>query len=294
MRVIYLFFLFTLFWSYWKALVRLRHKQFPLTPILGWMVGIGYFMLAPLTVLVFNGGYTIPAFYDVNEQYSSVDLSTGRYVIPMLVIWLALLLSFLVVVLLTPKPEFPGFYGGIHVDDWKLKRILLLTLALSVIDYLAMIKIYGGLESFLVSHWYRRQEEMVSQLGDIFVLYARVSLANQILFTSSAAINFARQVQRRKLDWGFSVLIVFALLLQMVMSGNRIFIALFGLAFLTSCWVYNRKRLIATLLIASPALLLLFSAWAYLRHDLTTIAEDIPTYAQQDLGNRITTTLVDT
>ena len=58
MRVIYLFFLFTLFWSYWKALVRLRHKQFPLTPILGWMVGIGYFMLAPLTVLVFNGGYS--------------------------------------------------------------------------------------------------------------------------------------------------------------------------------------------------------------------------------------------
>jgi oligosaccharide repeat unit polymerase len=102
-----------------------------------------------------------------------------------------------------------------------------------------------------------------------------------------------QQLKSRKAKWWFSAFIVFALLLQMVMSGNRIFIALYGLAFLTSCWVYGRKKPIAALLILSPAIVLVFSAWSYFRHDLTTISEDIPTYLEGDLGNRPMTALMD-
>jgi hypothetical protein len=100
-------------------------------------------------------------------------------------------------------------------------------------------------------------------------------------------------LKRQKVEWRFSAFIAFALLLQMAMSGNRIFIALYGLSFLTSCWTYRRNKMIAALLIISPAIILLFSAWAYFRHDLSTIAEDIPTYVEADLGNRAMTTLMD-
>ena len=294
MRVIYLAFLFTLFWRFGKALARLRGGRFPLSPILGWMVGLGYFILAPVTLLVLNGGYTIPAFYNSNSSYASVDLSSGTYFLPMLVVWLSLLSSFQAVIALSPDRLNNGPTVELSVNNRMLKRILLLTFGMDFVGYFVTIWASGGLEAFLVSHWYHRQEEMFGSLGDLYVLYLRLSLANSIVFTAAAAVYTAQHLKWQKVEWRFSVFIVFALLLQMVMSGNRIFVALYGLAFLTSCWTYRRKNIIAALLIISPAIILLFSAWAYFRHDLSTIAEDIPTYVEADLGNRAMTTLMDT
>jgi oligosaccharide repeat unit polymerase len=119
-------------------------------------------------------------------------------------------------------------------------------------------------------------------------------LANNIIFTASAALLCGMYLQGRIRNWRIMISIGLALLVQMIMSGNRIFVALFGLAFLTSCWVYGRKQLMLKLLILSPALLLVFSVWAYVRHDLSGLGEEIATHAQADVGNRITTTLMDT
>jgi hypothetical protein len=95
LKLLYILCLATLFYVYWLALSRLRDRRLPLSPILGWMVGLGYFTLAPLTILVLNGGYTIPEIIGANERYASVDLANTTYFLPMTVIWLALLLSFL-------------------------------------------------------------------------------------------------------------------------------------------------------------------------------------------------------
>jgi hypothetical protein len=294
LRILYILLLILLHWSYWKVLTRLRGERLALTPILGWMAGLGYFLVAPLTLLVLNGGYTIPSFYDSNSSYASVDLSNGRYLLPMLVVWLALLFSFQAVLLLTRKAKTDEATLEFPINERKLRSILLLTFGLSVLDHAATIWRLGGVDAFLVSRWYVRQEDLLTHFGDAFVLYSWLSQANQILFTATAALHTSLQIQRRKLDLRLSALIVFALLLQMVMSGNRIFIALYGLSFLISCWFYRRKKLIAALLVVSPAILLLFSAWSYFRHDLSTISEDIPTYVEGDLGNRAMTTLMDT
>ena len=48
------------------------------------------------------------------------------------------------------------------------------------------------------------------------------------------------------------------------------------------------------LLVISPVLLLVFSVWAYIRHDLSNLGEAIETHAQMDVENRVTTTLLDT
>ncbi len=256
------------------------------------MAGLGYFLLVPLTLLVLNGGYTIPSFYDANDLYASVDLSSGQYIIPMLVVWLALLFSFQAIVLLKPRPKACATKQKIFINEFKLRRILLLTFGLALLDYAVSIWMLGGLEAFIVSHWYNRQLEMVERFGDAYVLYTQLSLANQIIFTAAAALYTARQLQLRILNWRYSALIICAFLLQMVISGNRIFTALYGLSVLISCWTYSRKRLIARLLIVSPVILLIFSAWGYFRHNLSTVSEDIPTYLEGDLGNRTMTTLM--
>ncbi len=292
-KIVYVVFLATLFRSYWKALSSLRSEPISLSPILGWMAGLGYFVLAPLTLLVINGGYTIPAAYGANDRYSSVDLSSGKYFIPMVVVWLALWLTFEVVGAFAARRASTNSFN-FCVNPIKIKKILLASFILAMCDYGIQIWVSGGLAAFLVSHWYLRQTDMIERAGDAWVLYTRFSGANQIVFTAAAAVYASYQLWRRKLEWGISILIALALLIQMVMSGNRIYVALFGLAFLTSCWYFRRKKLITVLLLASPVIFLLFSAWTYLRGNLSTISDTLPTYIEADRGNRFVTTLFDT
>jgi hypothetical protein len=294
MRLLYFPLLAVLLWSYWRALKRARDQRTPFTPIMGWLVGLGYFVVAPLTILVLHGGYEIPDFYEANARYASVNLSDVRYLIPMLVIWLSLLLAFQSVALLRPQKESSWSAGDLPLDDRKLRRAIFITLGFSVLDSVFAVWRSGGLESFLLSHWYLRQEESVSRFGDLFVLYAQMSLANQIVFTAAVALFTARQLQLRKSEWRFFTLIGFALVLQMAMSGNRIFIALYGFSFLTACWSYQRKRLIGAVLVLSPLVLLFFGAWASFRHDLSSIVEDLPGYVERDIDSRVMTTLMDT
>src|SRR5438105_1425852 len=99
MRFVYFPFIAVLIWSYWRALKRARDERTPFTPLMGWLVGLGYFVLAPLAILVVHGGYQIPDVYEANERYASVDLSEARYIIPISVVWLALFLAFQAVAL---------------------------------------------------------------------------------------------------------------------------------------------------------------------------------------------------
>jgi hypothetical protein len=294
MRLVYYPLIVVLLWSYWRALKRARDPRTPFTPIMGWLVGLGYFVVAPLTILVLRGGYQIPDFYQANARYASVSLSDVRYLIPMLVIWLSLLLAFQSVLLLRPQKKSSWSAAELPLNDRRLRRAVFFTLTLSILDCLFTVWRAGGLESFLISHWYLRQEESVARFGDLFVLYAQLSLANQVVFTAVAALFTARQLQLRKSEWRILALIGFGLVLQMVISGNRIFIALYGLSFLTACWTYQRKRLVGAILLLSPLALLFFSAWASLRSDLSSIAEKLPGYVERDIQSRAMTTLMDT
>jgi hypothetical protein len=285
----------SLHWSYWKAISRLRWNRLALTPALGWMAGLGYFLLAPLTLLVLNGGFTEPAIYGSNERYSSVNLSDGTYLLPMLVIWLTVLFTFQVVIALTAK-----YRGGtddsysLRFNEKKLKQAILLTWGIALLDFGITIWLCGGVTAFLVTHWYLRQADFFTRFGDGYVLYAQLIQGNFVVFTAAAALHTGLMLERRKFSWRFAGLIAFALLLQMVISGNRIFVALYGLSVLVSCWIYGRRKVILVFLALSPLVLLFFSAWASLRADLGTLAERLPTYVDQDYGNRVITTAMDT
>src|SRR5580704_7799572 len=161
----------SLHWSYWKAISRLRWKRLALTPALGWMAGLGYFLLAPLTLLVLNGGFTQPAIYGSNDRYSSVNLSDSTYLLPMLVIWLAALFTFQAVIALTP--EYRGGRDDSHslrFNEKRLKRAILVTWAIALLDYGITLWLSGGLTAFLETHWYSRQTEFLTNFGVHYVL----------------------------------------------------------------------------------------------------------------------------
>jgi len=293
MRAIYFLLLALLLLSFWKVIITLRRRHTVLTPILGWIVGLGFFLLTPLTLIVLNGGYEYPFFYRMNETYAKVDLSNISYLIPFLVIWVSLMLSFAVVLLFAPRNSGKRGNNEIVLDESQLERVILITAVLTLLDCIIVVWLAGGLEGFLLSNWYLRGVDLGTRLGDRYTLYVWLSTANQTVFAAAAVLYTHSQVRTRNVNWRFSILILLLFIVHIVVNGERIFFALYLVSLITSLLLYGRKRLIAALLMIAPVLAFVFSAWAYLRNDLTKIGENYFVYLEQDLGNRALTNLMD-
>ncbi len=293
MRILYLALLVILLVTYWLALNKIKKNSAGLTPLLGWMVSTAFFVLGPFTILTLNGGFKFPAAYGMNGTWGEVDLSKPQFLGPYLVIWFSLMLMCAVVHLFCPA--FPPKKGDNHiVSRRRLERVILITMALSSLDWIVTIWLNGGLSDFLVSHWYLRQENLVERLGSMFILYTRSSLVNQILFTGAAALYTSLGLKDRNTKWTFTSLIAMFFLVEIVVSGNRIFFAAYLLAVLTSCWLFGRKRIVAALLAVSPLIVLVFSAWAWVRHDVSKIPDSLDTSViETDAENRAITRLMD-
>jgi hypothetical protein len=171
----------------------------------------------------------------------------------------------------------------------RLERVLAVSMALSVLDWAVLVWLVGGVAEFLVSHWYLRSQELSVRLGASFTLYTRLSLANQLLFTGAAALHSGEGLRRGKMRGKFTLLMAVFLLIEMGMSGNRIFVAFYLLAFVASSWIYGRKKLIAVVLIASPALVLAFSAWGFVRHDLSKIPDAVADRGEAEVSEEAIT-----
>jgi oligosaccharide repeat unit polymerase len=222
-----------------------------------------------------------------------VELSSAKYFIQFVVIWLSLMLSLMAVIFCMPRTYYRELCHEIDIDESKLRKIIFITSGLSLLDYCATIWLVGGVESFLLSNWYQRVVELTSRLGDGYVVYSWLSQANQTIFTAAAALYTHCVMKRRKPNWSFHAFIVLFFLLHIAIQGDRIFFALYLLSILTSSWLYGRKKPIAALLMIAPVFALVFSAWAYFRNNIAQIGENISVYADQDLGNRAVVYLMD-
>src|SRR5262245_51759868 len=102
-----------------------------LSPLLGWMVGLAYFVLAPLTLMTLNGGLELPDSYQVGQQWAAVDLGNPAFLLPYLVVWFLLMSTCLIVYVSLPAMIRPT------AKEWtcssrKLERPLLITMGVSL------------------------------------------------------------------------------------------------------------------------------------------------------------------
>jgi len=74
------------------------------------------------------------------------------------------------------------------VSRRRLEQVILITMALSLLGLDRNGLARRRIAEFIVSHWYKRQEDLVQHFGSAYILYMRTSLVNQILFTSAAAL----------------------------------------------------------------------------------------------------------
>jgi oligosaccharide repeat unit polymerase len=291
MRVVYTILLVILVAIYAKVLTRVLKSSVGLTPLLGWMIGLAYFVIGPLAIMTLNGGFELPPAYQVDNRWARVDLTNTTFLLPYLLIWASLLSSCLAVHI---------FFSSSGQDDKtiysvsrnKLKRALLICMAIAMAIWALQIWLVGGVAQFLVSHWYERGEDLFSRYGESYVLLAQITLANQLVYTGTAALYTSCGLKNRDTKPWFTTLIILFFLCSIVMTGNRIFFASYLLACFTSCWLLRRRKLIAMMLALAPVLVLVFSAWSAVRHDIASIPDSVGGYAEADYGNRTVTSLV--
>jgi oligosaccharide repeat unit polymerase len=288
----YLLLLSILLISYGRIFSKVIKNAAGLTPLLGWLVGLAFFVLAPLTVITLNGGYVLPSVADVGESWGAIDLTKAMFLLPYLVVWSCMMSVCLVIGMFHPVAR-EKTVAEHSFSPTQLERVILITMGLTVVNWAVLVWLAGGVDEFLISHWQRRVDELVDRYGDIFVLFDHLALANQIVFVSASALYTSIGLKNRDIKWSFTSLVILFFLLEMVLTGNRMYFAIYLLAFLTSCLLFGRKKILVSMLAVSPALALAFSAWAFVRGNLMMIPDSFTGYVDDDYSERRVTAVMD-
>src|SRR5216684_4278010 len=223
MRIVYLLLLSILLISYWRMFSKVIKNSSGLTPLLGWLSGLAYFLLAPLTIITLGGGYELPPAFEVGQEWHAVNLTNT---------------------------------------------------------------------SFLISHWQLRMDDLTTRLGDAFVLTDHLFWANQVIFTAASALYTGLGLKNGHTRWRFTSMIILFFLLEVVLTGNRIYFAIYLISFFISCLLSQRKKVLITMFAIAPILVLVFSAWSSLRHNLMEIPDSVTGYTEADFGDRTTSSLI--
>ena len=276
-----------------RKLTRSNHAA---TPLMGWMVGLSFFLILPLAILVLNGGYELPVHYGVFGRWGKVDLSDPVYLYPFLVIWTSLMLTAAAVYVFTPKANWSSRFSR----DWRLsmprlRMVILVCTGIALTDWTVSIILMGGIQNYFLLHWYTRYRDALEWGGHLFVLYQHIAIAIQIVLTGATALLTVATIQRQNRSYGLLLLAFVILILNMIMTGNRIYIAMFMLYIITVLIVNRRYRLILMLGLVAPVIFIFFSAWAHIRGGLGDLSATIANYVDSKASddNMVMSTLID-
>src|SRR6185437_10279283 len=201
-----------------------------------------------------------PALYNNQGSFAHIDLYEPALRGPLATLWLSLVLIFGVSLLFADNriPHRSGTAGG----DGRLCRMLYVTCALIASDFALNVWLTGGLASFLNSHWYLREAQELQRLGSFAVVLTHLEQAVQAAFTACAMRHAYWQIRSRTVRLGTNLLVAVFLTAQVVMTGNRIFMAVYLSGLTASLWYCHRRRAFALLLATAPLIAVAFSLWS--------------------------------
>lgn len=256
---------------YTITFLRLIRFSRTVTPLLGWLIGISYFILLPLLVLVVNNGYVLPAHYGAKGVWREVDLSNNEYLYPFMIIWSSLLFTAFAAYAITTRAAIRASALGWWISVRKLRRVIVVCALIMLVQWAVQISAAGGVTDFVFENWYTRYDEVLKRVGNLFVLYEYFALALAAVFTAAMAVLIEVILKEHTRHYRLLLFGAVIELLNMVVTGNRIFIALILLYGFIAVILHKRARLIWVGLFALPILAIAFNLWAQVRGDLRGI-----------------------
>jgi len=301
MTFIYSILMFALLILFVLAIQRQLKYYHTITPVMGWLAGLFYFIALPLTFIILNGGYEKPGYPDVYGLWGKLTTQPSEFLAPFITIWITLSLTNLCVIFFTKKKtanldETDQVHAEWIVSIPQLKRILLITIFISFVFFGINIVLGGGLSSYFSQHWYYRFNEYSEQFGIIFTLYLKVYSANQVILAAATGLLIVTALKKQwQNNYGLLALSLSTMILHMIMSGNRIYIALLLIYILLAMVSFlDAKKLIKFFLYFIP-IVPIFSIWSYIRSNIANLSSALRNYVTtiNQASSKIMTTLMD-
>lgn len=290
-----------LFLLFFIAVKRQLNTYQTITPVMGWLAGLFYFIAFPIFLIILNGGYEKPGYPQSYELWGKITTEANEFFIPFILIWVSLSLINLCVIAFTPQITLIHANGmtenrNTEISIAQLKKIILYSVGISFLFFLINIYLSGGPTAYFSSHWYYRFNETSEQYGKLFTLYLKFYYTNQLILAASTGLLTVSAIRKK---WNNNYFLLglsfFTMILHMIMSGNRIYIALFLIYLLVAMVSYlNLKKLIKWFLLFLP-IVPLFSVWSYLRSNIANLSVGLKNYvlAINQVSSKIITTLMD-
>lgn len=256
-------------------------------PSHAWLLGQFYFLYLPLSAISFAGQFAIEAF-ETSSLWGRVDMRNPDDFNAAMLVLVALTINLVVFALIyASQPRRQPVQ--IVSDSWQagIRRLLWLLGGALFCAWSAQIVASGGLAEFLAAHWYTRHDEFFERYGALFVLFVRVTDAMHLAFAAAAGVYIYGCLQTRRYGWVMLAFVACILLAGMILTGNRIFIAILGIFSIWCLALVGRRLLLLGVFLAAPVAAWIFSLWATVRGDLPNILENIQASWAEPFGKEV-------
>ena len=237
------------------------------------VVGCSYFLLVPLSLLIFFGDYESPGFpltFDINKSGVSSDIA--------LVFSLLTILNFVFFITSRRNGALTSQDLAERVAHKKCAwGIIKFSSTLIFFYYAAMVAIAGGIWEFFDTYWYERGAAIG---GPVQLLLALMISATEVLLVAGfVVVNLPFCSHSRvSLNSKENYLVGAALIFILIFSGNRIGIVWAAIGYVVICVRTRDYGFLRLFLPAMPFILFLSSGWTFLRGFITDPLQGFENY----------------
>jgi len=291
-QYIYIISLIPLYYFIYKLSIFFS-KNKTINPLFSVFIGIIFFIIFPLTIIVFNNGYIAPFYFGIEGNWGNIILNF-KTLYPFYIIYITLLFIFLF---------FIEFKNKILLFDYKLykclhslklkklkKLILILFLFYSLIVIYFIIK-SGGIYKYFLLAFYERQNIIIhNEL--LYLILNAIEGSIKILLVAISLLFINVLYSQRKRDILFILFIFIIQLIIVLTTGNRIyFVILFvfttALAFMYKNWKYFFNSILLI-----PIIFIFMMLWTFVRNNLLESINILDKYSNLfDVNSMITNLL---
>jgi len=267
LQLFYLVFTITLILTYVGVFLHMRNFLPKPSPIFGWFLGLFFFIILPMSIIIFYGGVSLQFGFS-HIKYGAVDLRDQTFFTPFLISWFSLVLSAVVVFFTLRRQDRIMQDKPDALSDRNLININIAAMLIVFGKYVFTVVAEGNIKTFFNTYWYSRGDIALEKYGYAFVLLQYIEMASVLIMVTATALLITRFLLGHEKSIGRLIYCVFPVLflgIVMLFSGNRYHFAVLGLFILSSLFLYRLKKYLVVSILFIPIAALFFSVWVSYR-----------------------------
>ncbi len=234
-------------------------------PTAGLIAGSLYFILLPLTAIALVGEYSLPSHHNASDRWATFSLDTADGLLSILYPSITIILTSLFIRFSSHWRSSKKQTSRETEPASQTIRYLLIFSLIALAKWLLYILVLGW-EGLFLAGWLERTEHVGGALGEVFWLILKFWQGNSLLLTSSLIMWLQGPIRTTTpKQAGIVALAGATILIEVFLSGNRIFVALMLITYFSHLLIKQKYLALLLVALSFPGLSILSGTWAYYR-----------------------------